>query len=328
MNVRTVSAAIVLASLVVFSAGVRAAETPAVAVLPLPHAEAEQADETPAPGAPKDPPAAPAVPAAAPALDSTTAPSTDAAPAPATLPAAEPAPPPAAVTALPEASEPALPPTSLTRGAPVAIVSVGVRALPPVPSAPRRRMGWGGVGIRYGVSELHLAPSSSLINKVNQASGQTFTPNDFAIDSSAQTLTPTFHLGGSGYFFKLDLPFSFAPAFTTVGLGIYPVNAGVFIERLSLFPYLSLGGAANVVKSHATSEPGTSNKIIGAMVQARGAVGVKYFPVRGFALSAEAGYSHWAAGIMFMPPPGAAGQTQMQGGTGSVVDFSIGAEWL
>ena len=189
------------------------------------------------------------------------------------------------------------------------------------------------MGVRLGVSELHLAPSSSLIGQVNQASGQTFSPTDFAIASNARTLTPTLHFGGSGYFFKLDLPFTFAPEFTTFGLGLYPVNVGVFIDRLSLFPYLSLGGAANAVKSRPTPDPGTSNKLIGAIVQARAAIGVKYFPVRGLALSAEAGYSPWTAGIMLTPPSAAPGtgnsdQTRMQGGTGSILDFSVGAEWL
>jgi hypothetical protein len=146
-------------------------------------------------------------------------------------------------------------------------------------------------------------------------------------------VTPTLHFGGSGYFFKIDFPFSFATEFTTAGLGLYPINVGVFIDQLDLFPYLSLGGTASVVRSNTTADPGTSDKIIGALVQARAAVGVKYFPVRGFALSVEAGYSRWAAGIMLMPPSAAPGtgaddQTRMQGGVGSVVDLSVGAEWL
>lgn len=321
MNVRSI-VLFVLATIICSSLA-HAEEAPVAAapapIEPLPRADREPAsDPVPAPNAatvtdvatPVVVPAVAAAPAPAPEASSVTARTSE--PTVSTAP-------------LPPVSSPSLP----AAGGPVAVVSLSA----PRPAPRRLRMGWFGVGARLGVSDLRLAPSQSLVGKLNQASGGTFAPSDFAVASSAQTFTPTLHFGGSGYFFKLDLPFSFAPEFTTVGLGLYPINVGVLIEQAALFPYVSLGGAASAVKSRTTADPGTSNKIIGAIVQARAAVGLKYFPVRGLALSAEAGYSPWTAGLMVLPAtaaPGAGGNNQkrMQGGTGSILDFALGAEWL
>ena len=188
------------------------------------------------------------------------------------------------------------------------------------------QMGWAGLGVRFGMQEVHLTPPAAFVGTVNSASGQAFAAGDFAIDSNAWTVTPTLHLGGSGFFFKLDLPLSFASQFTSFGLGLYPINFGVFVESASLFPYLSLGTAANLVESRDTGDPSTSNKLMGALVQARGALGLKYFAAQGLALSGEIGYSPWAAGILLVTP--ANSSTQVHGGFGSVFDFSLGVEWL
>lgn len=199
-----------------------------------------------------------------------------------------------------------------------------------VTAAPREtpppRMGWFGAGIRVGMQDVHLLPPGSLVSAQNAATGQSFASGDFAVDTNAWTVTPTLHLGGSGFFFKLDVPLSFAPQLTTFGLGLYPINFGLFIRDASLFPYLSAGAAANLVDSRNTGDPSTSNKLVGAFVQARGAIGLKYFPMQGLAVSGELGYSPWAAGILLITPPGSS--TQVHGGTGSVFDFSLGLEWL
>src|SRR5450432_3288322 len=193
-------------------------------------------------------------------------------------------------------------------------------ATAPPAATPPSRMGWFGAGIRLGMQGVHLMPPASLVSGVNTVSGQAFQSGNFAVDSNAWTVTPTLHLGGSGFFFKLDVPLSFAPQFTTFGLGLYPVNVGIFIESASLFPYLSLGGAGNLVQSRDTGDPSTSNKLIGAIVQARGAIGVKYFPAQGLALSGEIGYSPWAAGILLITPADD-NSAQVHGGVGSVFDF-------
>jgi hypothetical protein len=195
---------------------------------------------------------------------------------------------------------------------------------PPAERPPR--MGWLGLGVRFGMQQVHLAPPAAFVSTVSSVSGQAFAAGDFAIDSNAWTVTPTLHLGGSGFFFKLDVPLSFASQFTSFGLGLYPINFGLFVESASLFPYLSAGGAANLVESRDTGDPSTSNKLMGAVVQARGALGLKYFPEQGLSLSGEIGYSPWAAGILLVTP--ANSSTQVHGGFGSVFDFSLGIEWL
>jgi hypothetical protein len=229
-----------------------------------------------------------------------------------------------------------------TATVPLAVLAAPVLDAPPPPGGavapepevvvpapletPRPQMGWVGLGVRVGMQDVHLTAPGALVSGVNAVSGQAFPAGNFAVDSNALTITPTLHLGGSGFFFKLDAPLSFAPQFTSFGLGVYPINFGVFVESASLFPYLSLGGAANLVDSRNTGDPSTSNKLIGAIVQARGAVGLKFFPTQGLALSGEIGYSPWAAGILLVTP--ANSSTEVHGGVGSVFDFSFGVEWL
>jgi hypothetical protein len=203
-----------------------------------------------------------------------------------------------------------------------------VTVAPPPPEG--RRMGWFGLGARIGVTELRLTAPTSAVNDIQQITGGTAGVDEFALRSNVTTIAPTIHLGGSGCFFKLDLPISFGSSFSMVGLGFYPINIGVYFDHLAMFPYLSFGTVANVVTSHETSDPGTSNKLIGAIVQARGAVGVKFFPLHGLALSGEFGYSPWTAGAVALPPESNSGSdaTRFEGGFGSVLDFSFGVEWL
>jgi len=204
-----------------------------------------------------------------------------------------------------------------------------VTVAPPAPPEVRR-MGWFGIGARVGVTQLRLTPPAGVVTDINQISGSDAEADQFALRSNVTTVTPTLHLGGSGFFFKLDLPLSFGSSFTMLGLGLYPLNFGIYFDRLAMFPYLSFGGVASIVRSHATPDPGTSEKLIGGVVQARAAVGLKFFPLHGLALSGELGYSPWTAGALALPPDGGSGSdaTRFEGGFGSVLDFSFGAEWL
>ena len=191
-----------------------------------------------------------------------------------------------------------------------------------------RRMGWFGVGLRVGYTQLYLEPPASLVGSYNSVTGSTSTTAEHTVNTSATTVTPTLHLGGSGFFFKMDLPFTFASDYTMYGIGLYPINFGLYLSSLALFPYASLGIASSLAQSHGTPDPATSNKIIGAVAQVRAAGGVKYFPMQSFALSFELGYSPWAAGVVLLPPDAGSNSTRTQGGFGSVWDFSLGLEWL
>jgi hypothetical protein len=198
----------------------------------------------------------------------------------------------------------------------------------PTPRPEGRRMGWLGLGVRLGFTDLHLAPPSSWVNAFNDATGTSVNAGDYTLSTTARTITPTLHLGGSGYFFKLDVPISFASRFMTYGVGLYPLNFGIYIPQAALFPYGTAGVLTSVVQSRTTWDPATSNKIIGALVQARVAAGLKYFPMHGLAISGEVGWSPWAGGVLFLPPFDDHDATHTEGGFGSAWDVSLGLEWL
>jgi hypothetical protein len=204
-----------------------------------------------------------------------------------------------------------------------------IAVAPPAPPE-ARRMGWFGIGARIGVTQLRLTAPASVVNDLNQVSGTSADSDRFALRSNVTTVTPTLHLGGNGYFFKLDLPISFGSSFSMIGLGIYPINYGIYFAQLAMFPYLSLGAVGSEITSHETSDPGTSHKLIGGVFQARLAAGVKFFPLHGLALSGEFGYSPWTAGVAALPANSGSGSdaTHFEGGFGSVLDFSFGLEWL
>jgi hypothetical protein len=208
---------------------------------------------------------------------------------------------------------------------PAATVTVAPPAPPEV-----RRMGWFGIGARAGITQLRLTAPASVVNGLNEISKTSAGADQFALRSNVTTVTPTLHLGGNGYFFKLDLPISFGSSFSMIGLGIYPINYGIYFSQLAMFPYLSLGAVGSEMTSHETSDPGTSHKLIGGVFQARVAAGVKFFPLHGLALSGEFGYSPWTAGALALPPESGSGSdaTRFEGGFGSVLDFSFGLEWL
>jgi hypothetical protein len=198
----------------------------------------------------------------------------------------------------------------------------------PPPPSDGKKMGWLGVGVRVGFTSLHLAPPASWVSTFNDATGGTANANDYSLSTTARSITPTLHLGGSGYFFKLDVPISLAPRFVTYGVGLYPLNFGMYIPHAALFPYLSAGVMASAVQSRSTFDPATSNKLIGALVQARIAAGLKFFPIHDGAISFEVGYSPWAGGVLFLPPFDNHDATHTEGGFGSAWDLSLGVEWL
>jgi len=191
-----------------------------------------------------------------------------------------------------------------------------------------RRMGWFGIGLRAGYEELHLTPPSSVVGSYNAVTGSSTSTAEHTVRSTARTLTPTLHLGGGGFFFKLEVPLSLASNYFSYGIGLYPINFGVYLPGLALFPYGSAGGSASIVQSRDTPDPTTSNKIIGGVAQVRVAGGLKYFPIKNLAASFEVGYAPWAAGVMLLPPAAGSNTTRTEGGFGSSWDLSLGVEWL
>ncbi len=149
---------------------------------------------------------------------------------------------------------------------------------------------------------------------------------DVSLRRSGYEGAPTFQMGGPGYFFKMDLPVRRLGDFTSYGVGIYPVNVGVYVRRLAILPYVSAGGSVNVVL-HEQAMNGGSQNLAGVVAQARMAVGVKYFPIRSFAASFELGMAK-AAGALVISPGSGNDAAMPRSGVGSTLDGSFGIEWL
>jgi hypothetical protein len=90
-------------------------------------------------------------------------------------------------------------------------------------------------------------------------------------------ITPSLHLSGDGFFFKLEAPYGTSDQLTTYGLGIYPINVGYLIPRARLFLYGSFGLVTNIALFRAD---GVSASGGGMLVQGRAALGLKWRPVR------------------------------------------------
>jgi hypothetical protein len=182
-------------------------------------------------------------------------------------------------------------------------------------------------------AQLTLAPPQPVVERLNVVgAAPTVTGDQVASKATAHRLTPTLQMGGSGYFCKLDFPVGLSAGFNTYGVGVYPLNLGVYFERAAMLPYVSMGGTVSVVRPGDAGDRGSSSKVVGATAQARAALGLKHFTRRGWAISTEIGYSPWAAGLVTLRSDvnsaSAPGGAAMRGGFGSAVDASFGVDWL
>ena len=107
----------------------------------------------------------------------------------------------------------------------------------------------------------------------------------------ALLVAPTFCVGGDGYFIKLEAPIMKTSSASAYGFGLYPLNFGYLFEQSGLFPYASAGVAASVL-----TLPGQG--VSGAFAVARLATGLKARVASGLAVSAELGYSPFAAAAL------------------------------
>ena len=201
---------------------------------------------------------------------------------------------------------------------------------------PRRRSSTG-VGLRVGSSyhSLDAGPIRSYIDdqgrkRGTDLAGQLAAEHMHDLKESAFTLAPSLHLGGSGYFFKAELPVAFASSFTSLGAGIYPLNYGLDLAGPGLFPYASLGLAAHAARGTGAQ----SGKWTGGFVQARGAAGLKWRASGRLAVSLEVGLAR-TAGLLSAPATesnGIAGLTAIRpamdasGGLGHTMDVSLGVD--
>jgi len=109
------------------------------------------------------------------------------------------------------------------------------------------------------------------------------------------------------------------PTFSAAGVGLYPIHVEFHAAGLALSSHVALGGSANVIRARAGSDADPSSKVIGAVAQARLAVGGRWQAERNFALSVELGYAPWAHDLVVRAPGPAT--------AASVVDLSVSLEW-
>ena len=201
---------------------------------------------------------------------------------------------------------------------------------------PRRRSSTG-IGLRVGTSyhSLDAGPIRNYIDdqgrkRGTDLAGQIAAEHMHDLQESAFTVAPSLHLGGSGYFFKAELPVAFASSFTSLGVGIYPLNYGLDLPGPGLFPYVSLGLAAHAARGTGAQ----SGKWTGGLLQARAAAGLKWRATGQLAVSLEVGLAR-TAGLLSAPATessGIAGLTAIRpamdasGGLGHTMDVSLGVD--
>jgi hypothetical protein len=222
----------------------------------------------------------------------------------------------------------------------------------PVPDADDlASLNWAGFGVRFGVYTLDVAAENVPIfgDEVQEAIDiyNRLNPGDQrgsdALDLHARMVQviPTVHLGGDGFFARVDVPFGFGDELTSLGVNFYPLAYGYFIERLGLFPYLVAGGGAHYLSAGTVTARGAKVDVSqsGAILQGRVALGAKLRTLGRLNGVVEVGYSPWmAAGIvdtvkldalrdantaLTVPEPAEA----VRAGVGSAFDFSVGVEW-
>jgi hypothetical protein len=225
-------------------------------------------------------------------------------------------------------------------GSDVAAPALRPRSADPAPGHP----GFAGLSIRVGTSRIALRAQNLPMAGDDLVAFARVTGHDVSqVDFHEQlvTVTPSLHVGGSGYFFRVDAPLGFSSSAQTFGLGVYPVNVGVTVPAARVMPYAGAGVVGSFVVGDSAAGAGGGTLATGGLFQARTALGVKLLPGNRTDLSLEFGYSPWAVGGVVNPTEfqRAASRLErglqigdparvMRAGAGNVWDLSVGVGWL
>ena len=143
----------------------------------------------------------------------------------------------------------------------------------------------------------------------------------FDLRENLTEIAPTIHLGGDGFYFKMEAPLRQSATLRSYGAGIYPLNYGLFIRALSVMPTLSAGAVFSYLRDRSTDAAG-------ALIETRVAVGIKVFPTRGLALSVDVAWTPWAAGALRGRGPDWWQRTDAPGGIGDGWEIAAAVSWL
>lgn len=176
-------------------------------------------------------------------------------------------------------------------------------------------------------------------------------------------IIPTLHLGGEGFFMRVEAPLAFGESFRSAGVGLYPLGYGFSIPQVRLMPYIVLGGTASYAWVDATFKGpdyglpvpagappfpvGQSETISqdGVLVQTKIAVGAKWFVLPRFPVSLEIAYAPYALAAFwnldrydafYLAPVDERLETvatkapasAARGGAGQTLSVTAGIEWF
>ncbi len=178
-----------------------------------------------------------------------------------------------------------------------------------VAGAEEPTINWIGFGVRLGTTSWNLE-ADGLRETLREhfpeyGVGDSVSNQIQDMKGSMRFVIPTLHMGGEDFFFKLEAPIGSNATHTSFGFGVYPINYGLYLQSLRLFPYVTFGVAGHVMTAKddgaakgKLGAAGLKTESVGYLLQTRLAMGVKWRPWGAVSVSAELGYSPRSAGVL------------------------------
>lgn len=183
-----------------------------------------------------------------------------------------------------------------------------------------------GIGINAGVVMLRLSADRALRTFGGESGTQLAddAPTSIASFDLRETLfeiAPTIQMGGDRFYFRMEAPLRQSATLRTYGVGFYPLNYGYYVPRWRIMPSASAGAVFSYLTDRRTDA-------VGPLVETRVSVGVKFFPVRGLALSMDVARTPWAIGALHGSGPEWWRRADARGGIGTGWALGLGVFWL
>lgn len=183
-----------------------------------------------------------------------------------------------------------------------------------------------GIGVSGGVVLLRLSADRALrafggSSGTDLANQEPVGVASYDLHENLLEIAPTLHLGGDGFYFKVEAPLRQSTTLRAYGVGLYPLNYGFLIPSLRIMPTVSTGVVLSYLADRRTDA-------IGPLVETRVAVGIKFFPTRGLALSLDVARTPWALGAVRGRGPDWWQRPDARGGIGDGWGLGLGVSWL
>jgi len=183
-----------------------------------------------------------------------------------------------------------------------------------------------GIGVSGGVVMLRLSADRAL-RAFGGQSGTELADQapagvaSFDLHENLLEIAPSIHLGGDGFYFKVEAPLRQSATLRAYGAGIYPLNYGLLIPALHIMPTASAGVVLSYLADRRTDA-------VGPLFETRVAVGIKFFPAHGLALSLDIARTPWALGAVRGRGPSWWQRSDARGGIGNGWGLGVGVSWL